>query len=60
MIQILFNEASRKNITFGNGTSGSTRDLLNWPSGLFVDTDLRLYVADTGNDRVQRFEQGNI
>lgn len=59
VIQILFNESSSKKITFGNGTSGSTPDLLNRPSGLFVDTDLRLYVADTTNDRVQRFEQGN-
>lgn len=59
VVQILFNETSGGNtITFGNGTNGSSPDLLDSPSGLFVDIHLDLYVADTGNDRIQRFEQG--
>lgn len=60
VIQILLNKNSSKNITYGNGNNGSRPDLLYWPGGLFVDTNLRLYVVDTGNHRVQRFEQGNI
>ena len=39
----------------GNGTAGSTSTMLSSPRGIFVDTDFTLYVADTGNNRVQRF-----
>jgi hypothetical protein len=41
-------------IVAGNGSRGSTRTMLNEPRGIFVDTDF-LYVADSGNDRIQRF-----
>ena len=36
-------------------TSGSTATLLNWPSSLAVDNQLNLYVADTNNQRIQKF-----
>ena len=43
----------------GEGTNGSAASQLCYPSGIFVDDNFDLYVADTGNDRVQRFELGN-
>ncbi|CAF0825837.1 unnamed protein product [Adineta steineri] len=39
----------------GNGSSGSTSSLLDYPWGIYVDTDFTLYVADAGNHRIQRF-----
>ena len=38
-----------------NSTAGSTQDLLNNPWGIIRDTYGNLYVADTGNNRVQMF-----
>ncbi|CAF1190189.1 unnamed protein product [Adineta ricciae] len=43
----------------GNGTAGSTPSLLNEPNGIFVDTDFTLYVAECGNNRIQRFNLGD-
>ncbi|CAF1449730.1 unnamed protein product [Adineta steineri] len=40
----------------GNGSNGSTSSLLNSPFGIYVDTDFTLYVADSNNHRIQRFE----
>jgi len=42
----------------GTGTAGSTATMLNTPSGIFVDTNFDLYVADMGNDRIQLFRLG--
>ena len=39
----------------GNGTNGSATNQLNRPWGIFIDIDLNLYVADCGNNRIQRF-----
>ena len=44
----------------GNGTAGSGVYQLNDPVGIFVDTKLSLYVADSGNDRVQLFRLGQL
>jgi len=43
--------------TFAAGTScsGSGRNQLNGPYGIFVDADLNLYVADYNNNRIQKF-----
>ena len=32
--------------------------MLSSPAGIFVDSNITLYVADTGNDRIQRFSAG--
>ena len=44
----------------GNGTVGSTSELLNYPIGIFVTDKSQLYVADCGNGRVQFFEPGQL
>jgi hypothetical protein len=40
------------------GTSGSSPTKLNRPHGIFVDRFFSLYVADAGNNRIQRFLAG--
>ncbi|CAF1272472.1 unnamed protein product [Adineta ricciae] len=43
------------NAVIGTGDKGSTLDKLDHPHGIFIDTELDIYVADCGNDRIQRF-----
>lgn len=40
----------------GTGCPGPVSNTLTHPHGIFVDSNFNLYVADTGNDRIQRFE----
>ena len=42
----------------GTGCCGSTPDTLNNPIGIFVDLNFTLYVADSDNHRIQRFNSG--
>lgn len=42
----------------GNGSEGSTSNMLHYPCGIFVDINFDLYVADFENDRVQLFNYG--
>ncbi|UJR14316.1 hypothetical protein I4U23_001310 [Adineta vaga] len=44
----------------GTGCADSTSMTLNQPMGIYVDNNFDLYVADTGNDRIQRFSYGNL
>jgi len=44
----------------GNGSEGSTSNLLNNPLRIFVDTNFDLYVADSNNNRIQLFRLGQI
>jgi len=44
-------------IIAGTGRYGSESDMLTWPCGIFVDTNLDLYVADSGNNRIQLFRR---
>ena len=44
----------------GNGTAGSSQDMLSDPHGIFVDENLNLYVADRGNNRIQRFQSNDL
>ena len=39
----------------GDGTAGSTAYQLNSPQGIFVTSEMNLYVADCGNNRIQLF-----
>jgi hypothetical protein len=47
-------------IVAGTGCYGSTSDTLNTPRGIFVNTNLDLYVADCNNSRIQLFQSGQI
>ncbi|CAF5009797.1 unnamed protein product, partial [Rotaria sp. Silwood1] len=42
----------------GMGCAGSTEDMLDQPFGIYVNDNYNLYVADTGNDRIQLFHHG--
>lgn len=44
-------------IVAGTGANGSTSDTLNYPQGIFVNTNFDLYVADSGNHRIQLFRR---
>jgi hypothetical protein len=46
------------NIIAGTGVLGSTATTFNYPRGIFVDISLNLYVADTNNNRIQKFQSG--
>ncbi|CAF0775638.1 unnamed protein product [Adineta steineri] len=45
-------------VAAGTGINGSALNELNYPSGIFVDVNLDLYVADSMNNRVQLFQPG--
>ncbi|CAF1660655.1 unnamed protein product, partial [Adineta ricciae] len=40
----------------GTGDQGLTATMLNSPHGIYVDSDFNTFVADCGNNRIQRFE----
>ena len=42
----------------GTGCPGPTPNMLDHPNGIFVDKNLNLYVADTDNNRIQCFLDG--
>ncbi|CAF1426792.1 unnamed protein product [Adineta steineri] len=42
-------------VAAGADCSAPSTNTLNGPRGIYVDTDLSLYVADCGNDRIQLF-----
>ena len=48
-------------VAAGNSTPGSASNMLHGPVGIFVDINFDLYVADSFNNRVQKFSfgQGN-
>ena len=47
-------------IVAGTGCYGSASNLLAYQRGIFVDLNSSLYVADTGNNRIQRFSSGGM
>jgi sugar lactone lactonase YvrE len=47
-------------IVAGNGSCGSTSNMLNGNNGIFVDINLDLYVADQANNRIQLFRLGQL
>ncbi|CAF0828678.1 unnamed protein product [Adineta steineri] len=52
--------ANSSKIVAGNGSSGSTSNMLYFPMGIFVDINFNLYVADCDNDRIQFFKYGQM
>jgi hypothetical protein len=56
-----FNDsANSSTIVAGNGTNASAPNTLNMPRGIFVDSNLSLYVADCENARIQLFYAGQL
>ena len=53
------NASVNTSIIAGTGCPGSATDMLFYPYGIFVDTDFNLYVADSGNHRIQFFAKNN-
>jgi hypothetical protein len=47
-------------VVAGDGCPGSASNMLYFPRGIFVDTNLDLYVADCGNNRIQVFHLGQL
>ena len=45
-------------VTAGTGSTGSASTQLNSPRGIFVNTNSSLYIADSGNNRIQYFISG--
>lgn len=56
--RLFTDELNVTTIIAGNGTIGSSPDMLSFPRGIFVTRTLNLYVADCRNDRVQLFQSG--
>ena len=56
----LHNDSNIVTIVAGVGVRGSNENMLNNPHGIFVNTNLDLYVADRENDRIQLFHPGEI
>jgi hypothetical protein len=56
MISSLNNIPQDQDTLVSVGTNDTNATMLNYPRGIFVDTEFRLFVADTGNHRIQRFE----
>lgn len=54
------NPSSVPTIAAGAGCPGSNSNMLDSPHGIFVDINFDLYVADTGNSRIQLFQQGQF
>ena len=50
-----FDTVNMTNIIAGNSTNGSESNMLSSPRGIFVTKEFDLYVADCGNNRIQRF-----
>jgi hypothetical protein len=48
------------NTVAGNPSAGSTPTALNNPHGIFITANFDMYVADCGNDRIQKFRLGNL
>ena len=55
----LSNSSMTPTLVAGTGVNGSLPNMLTNPNGIFVNPTLDLYVADSGNDRVQMFSHGD-
>ena len=60
MMRSLNNSINTSIIVAGNGTGGSASNMLYQPQGIFVDSNLTLYVADSHNNRIQLFRAGQL
>jgi hypothetical protein len=56
----LNNNSSTPIVVAGTGIGGASSAMLYRPSGIFVDINFDLYVADTGNNRIQLYQFGQV
>ncbi|CAF1470214.1 unnamed protein product [Adineta ricciae] len=56
----LTSNSNTTTVVAGTGCNGSTPNMLNGPWGIFVDTNLDLYVADCYNNRIQLFQPDEL
>ena len=56
----LSSNSNTTTIVAGTGCQGSSYNMLNSPHGIFVDTNLDLYVADAYNNRIQLFRPNEL
>jgi streptogramin lyase len=54
----LCSNVTKVTMVAGTGVDGSGPKKLSGPYGIFVDINFDLYVADYGNNRIQRFQSG--
>lgn len=47
-------------VAAGNGTAALAAHTLNYPQGIYVSMNMKLYVADCSNNRIQSFTPGNM
>lgn len=52
--------ATELNRVAGTGCPGPVSNMLDHPHGIFVTKNFSLYVSDTYNDRIQRFDRGQL
>jgi len=53
----LLNQINGSTLAGITGINGSANNLLDYPLGITFDAQLNLYVADSGNQRVQKFSR---
>ena len=56
----LLSDADTLTIVAGTGCPGNSSNMLRDPRGIFVHTNLDLYVADSSNSRIQLFHSGQL
>ena len=54
------NKTSVPIVVAGTGCPGPVTNMLHHPHGIFVDRSFRLFVVDTDNNRIQRFEADQL
>ncbi|CAF4055159.1 unnamed protein product [Adineta steineri] len=61
VVKLLLNNGTTiPTIAAGNGSAGSLSNMLNSPQGIYVDSNLNLYIADTANNRIQFVQTGQL
>ena len=58
--KLMYDESDLMTVVAGSGVKGSAANMLVNPQGIFVNTNLDLYVADTSNDRIQLFRSNTV
>ncbi|CAF1390512.1 unnamed protein product, partial [Adineta ricciae] len=60
VVKVLLNSSTiTPTVVIGNSTAGSDPTMLDSPYGIYVDSNLNLYIADCGNDRIQSVSSGS-